>query len=114
MKDFITNVLLSDEGSESSKSEDRSFFFFFLLFNFLHVCTHPFLILILFFAEKWLEIPEESNLVTDYVLKSINCLKRCQEVACSRAIEMQVKRKTWYDVKTAKQDFKENNLVYKF
>ena len=62
-------------------------------------------------AEKWLEIPEENNLVTDYVLKLINRLKRCQEVACSRAVETQVKRKTWYDVNTVKRDFKENDLV---
>ncbi|GFU64333.1 retrovirus-related Pol polyprotein from transposon 17.6 [Trichonephila clavipes] len=44
--------------------------------------------------EHWME-PEEGDLVTEYMFKLINRLKRCQEVAINKMEEMQVKRKTW-------------------
>ncbi|GFX40934.1 CCHC-type domain-containing protein [Trichonephila clavipes] len=41
-----------------------------------------------------MEPEEESDLVTEYMFKLINRLKRCQEVAINKMEEMQVKRKT--------------------
>ncbi|GFV07725.1 retrovirus-related Pol polyprotein from transposon 17.6 [Trichonephila clavipes] len=46
--------------------------------------------------EHWMEPEEEGDLVTEYMFKLINRLKRCQEVAINKMEEMQVKRKTWY------------------
>ncbi|GFW66310.1 retrovirus-related Pol polyprotein from transposon 17.6 [Trichonephila clavipes] len=45
--------------------------------------------------EHWMEPEEESDLVTEYMFKLINRLKRCQEVAINKMEEMQVKRKIW-------------------
>ncbi|GFT92935.1 retrovirus-related Pol polyprotein from transposon 17.6 [Trichonephila clavipes] len=45
--------------------------------------------------EHWMEPEEEGDLVTEYMFKLINRLKRCQEVAINKMEEMQVKRKTW-------------------
>ncbi|GFS82324.1 retrovirus-related Pol polyprotein from transposon 17.6 [Trichonephila clavipes] len=57
--------------------------------------------------EHWMEPGEEGDLVTEYMFKLINRLKRCQEVAINKMEEMQVKRKTW-DIgkssKTAQRD----------
>ncbi|GFX99163.1 transposon Ty3-G Gag-Pol polyprotein [Trichonephila clavipes] len=47
--------------------------------------------------EHWMQPEEEGDLVTEYMFKLINRLKRCQEVAINKMEEMQVKRKTWYD-----------------
>ncbi|GFW44722.1 retrovirus-related Pol polyprotein from transposon 297 [Trichonephila clavipes] len=44
--------------------------------------------------EYWMEPEEEGDLVTEYMFKLINRLKRCQEVAINKMEEMQVKRKT--------------------
>ncbi|GFT35721.1 retrovirus-related Pol polyprotein from transposon 297 [Trichonephila clavipes] len=44
--------------------------------------------------EHWMEPEEEGDLVTEYMFKLINRLKRCQEVAMNKMEEMQVKRKT--------------------
>ncbi|GFX46430.1 retrovirus-related Pol polyprotein from transposon 17.6 [Trichonephila clavipes] len=44
--------------------------------------------------EHWMEPEKESDLVTEYMFKLINRLKRCQEVAINKMEEMQVKRKT--------------------
>ncbi|GFX41829.1 retrovirus-related Pol polyprotein from transposon 17.6 [Trichonephila clavipes] len=44
--------------------------------------------------EHWMEPEEEGDLVTEYMFKLINRLKRCQEVAINKMEEMQVKRKT--------------------
>ncbi|GFX55183.1 uncharacterized protein TNCV_1156401 [Trichonephila clavipes] len=52
--------------------------------------------------EHWMEPEEEGDLVTEYMFKLINRLKRCQEVAINKMEEMQVKRKTWYDKKRSK------------
>ncbi|GFW67018.1 hypothetical protein TNCV_4689031 [Trichonephila clavipes] len=41
-----------------------------------------------------MEPEEEGDLVTEYMFKLINRLKRCQEVAINKMEEMQVKRKT--------------------
>ncbi|GFV95714.1 CCHC-type domain-containing protein [Trichonephila clavipes] len=60
--------------------------------------------------EHWMEPEEESDLVTEYMFKLINRLKRCQEVAINK-MEMQVKRKTWYDKKEVKREFKDGDLV---
>ncbi|GFS90544.1 retrovirus-related Pol polyprotein from transposon 412 [Trichonephila clavipes] len=43
--------------------------------------------------EHWMEPEEEGDLVTEYMFKLINRLKRCQEVAINKMEEMQVKRK---------------------
>ncbi|GFW03579.1 CCHC-type domain-containing protein [Trichonephila clavipes] len=61
--------------------------------------------------EHWMEPEEESDLVTEYMFKLINRLKRCQEVAINKMEEMQVKRKTWYDKNAVKREFKDGNLV---
>ncbi|GFT52386.1 retrovirus-related Pol polyprotein from transposon 297 [Trichonephila clavipes] len=61
--------------------------------------------------EHWMEPEEESDLVTEYMFKLINRLKRCQEVAINKMEEMQVKRKTWYDKNAVKREFKEGDLV---
>ncbi|GFW92324.1 hypothetical protein TNCV_3542101 [Trichonephila clavipes] len=42
--------------------------------------------------EHWME-PEEGDLVTEYMFKLINRLKRCQEVAINKMEEMQVSGK---------------------
>ncbi|GFW94222.1 transposon Ty3-G Gag-Pol polyprotein [Trichonephila clavipes] len=60
--------------------------------------------------EHWME-PEEGDLVTEYMFKLINRLKRCQEVAINKLEEMQVKRKTWYDKNAVKREFKDKDLV---
>ncbi|GFX00496.1 transposon Ty3-G Gag-Pol polyprotein [Trichonephila clavipes] len=60
--------------------------------------------------EHWMEPEEEGDLVTEYMFKLINRLKRCQEVAINKMEEMQVKRKTWYD-KNAVNEFKDGDLV---
>ncbi|GFW89793.1 retrovirus-related Pol polyprotein from transposon 412 [Trichonephila clavipes] len=60
--------------------------------------------------EHWME-PEEGDLVTEYMFKLINRLKRCQEVAINKMEEMQVKRKTWYDKNAVKREFKDGDLV---
>ncbi|GFX04863.1 retrovirus-related Pol polyprotein from transposon 297 [Trichonephila clavipes] len=61
--------------------------------------------------EHWMEPEEESDLVTEYMFKLINRLKRCQEVAINKMEEMQVKRKTWYDKNAVKREFKDGDLV---
>ncbi|GFY34884.1 CCHC-type domain-containing protein [Trichonephila clavipes] len=61
--------------------------------------------------EHWMEPQEESDLVTEYMFKLINRLKRCQEVAINKMEEMQVKRKTWYDKNAVKREFKDGDLV---
>ncbi|GFS98355.1 retrovirus-related Pol polyprotein from transposon 297 [Trichonephila clavipes] len=61
--------------------------------------------------EHWMEPEEEGDLVTEYVFKLINRLKRCQEVAINKMEEMQVKRKTWYDKNAVKREFKDGDLV---
>ncbi|GFX04047.1 retrovirus-related Pol polyprotein from transposon 17.6 [Trichonephila clavipes] len=58
-----------------------------------------------------MEPEEESDLVTEYMFKLINRLKRCQEVAINKMEEMQVKRKTWYDKNAVKREFKDGDLV---
>ncbi|GFV64076.1 transposon Ty3-G Gag-Pol polyprotein [Trichonephila clavipes] len=63
--------------------------------------------------EHWME-PEEGDLVTEYMFKLINRLKRCQEVAINKMEEMQVKRKTWYDKNAVKREFKDGDLVLVF
>ncbi|GFS56317.1 retrovirus-related Pol polyprotein from transposon 17.6 [Trichonephila clavipes] len=60
--------------------------------------------------EHWME-PEEGDLVTEYMFKLINRLKRCQEVAINKMEEMQVKRKTYYDKNAVKREFKDGDLV---
>ncbi|GFX59130.1 retrovirus-related Pol polyprotein from transposon 412 [Trichonephila clavipes] len=60
--------------------------------------------------EHWME-PEEGDLVTEYMFKLINRLKRCQEVAINKMEEMQVKRKTWYDKNVVKREFKDGDLI---
>ncbi|GFV78023.1 retrovirus-related Pol polyprotein from transposon 297 [Trichonephila clavipes] len=45
------------------------------------------------------------------VVKLINKLKRCQEVAINKMEEIQVKRKTWYDKNAVKREFKDGDLV---
>ncbi|GFV32658.1 retrovirus-related Pol polyprotein from transposon 412 [Trichonephila clavipes] len=61
--------------------------------------------------EHWMEPGEEGDLVTEYMFKLINRLKRCQEVAINKMEEMQVKRKTWYDKNAVKREFKDGDLV---
>ncbi|GFX86032.1 retrovirus-related Pol polyprotein from transposon 17.6 [Trichonephila clavipes] len=61
--------------------------------------------------EHWMEPEEEGDLVTEYMFKLINRLKRCQEVAINKMEEMQVKRKTWYDKNAVKREFKDEDLV---
>ncbi|GFV95825.1 retrovirus-related Pol polyprotein from transposon 17.6 [Trichonephila clavipes] len=61
--------------------------------------------------EHWMQPEEESDLVTEYMFKLINRLKRCQEVAINKMEEMQVKRKTWYDKNAIKREFKDGDLV---
>ncbi|GFW42664.1 CCHC-type domain-containing protein [Trichonephila clavipes] len=61
--------------------------------------------------EHWMEPEEEGDLVTEYMFKLINRLKRCQEVAINKMEEMQVKRKTWYDKNAEKREFKYGDLV---
>ncbi|GFX21849.1 retrovirus-related Pol polyprotein from transposon 297 [Trichonephila clavipes] len=61
--------------------------------------------------EHWMEPEEEGDLVTKYMFKLINRLKRCQEVAINKMEEMQVKRKTWYDKNAVKREFKDGDLV---
>ncbi|GFV19767.1 retrovirus-related Pol polyprotein from transposon 412 [Trichonephila clavipes] len=61
--------------------------------------------------EHWMEPEEEGDLVTEYMFKLINRLKRCQEVAINKMEEMQVKRKTWYDKNAVKREFKNGDLV---
>ncbi|GFT66467.1 retrovirus-related Pol polyprotein from transposon 17.6 [Trichonephila clavipes] len=61
--------------------------------------------------EHWMEPEEEGDLVTEYMFKLINRLKRCQEVAINKMEEIQVKRKTWYDKNAVKREFKDGDLV---
>ncbi|GFX16806.1 retrovirus-related Pol polyprotein from transposon 412 [Trichonephila clavipes] len=61
--------------------------------------------------EHWMEPEEESDLVTEYMFRLINRLKRCQEVAINKMEEMQVQRKTWYDKNAVKREFKDGDLV---
>ncbi|GFU06329.1 retrovirus-related Pol polyprotein from transposon 17.6 [Trichonephila clavipes] len=61
--------------------------------------------------EHWMESEEEGDLVTEYMFKLINRLKRCQEVAINKMEEMQAKRKTWYDKNAVKREFKDGDLV---
>ncbi|GFV00748.1 hypothetical protein TNCV_1385671 [Trichonephila clavipes] len=61
--------------------------------------------------EHWMEPEEEGDLVTEYMFKLINRIKRCQEVAINKMEEMQVKRKTWYDKNAVKREFKDGDLV---
>ncbi|GFW42919.1 retrovirus-related Pol polyprotein from transposon 297 [Trichonephila clavipes] len=61
--------------------------------------------------EHWMEPREEGDLVTEYMFKLINRIKRCQEVAINKMEEMQVKRKTWYDKNAVKREFKDGDLV---
>ncbi|GFV75300.1 retrovirus-related Pol polyprotein from transposon 297 [Trichonephila clavipes] len=61
--------------------------------------------------EHWMEPEEEGDLVTEYMFKLINRLKRCQEVTINKMEEMQVKRKTWYDKNAVKREFKDGDLV---
>ncbi|GFW49970.1 retrovirus-related Pol polyprotein from transposon 17.6 [Trichonephila clavipes] len=61
--------------------------------------------------EHWMEPEEEGDLVTEYMFKLINRLKRCQEIAINKMEEMQVKRKTWYDKNAVKREFKDGDLV---
>ncbi|GFV07680.1 retrovirus-related Pol polyprotein from transposon 412 [Trichonephila clavipes] len=61
--------------------------------------------------EHWMEPEEEGDLVTEYMFKLINRLKRCQEVAIIKMEEMQAKRKTWYDKNAVKREFKDGDLV---
>ncbi|GFV98970.1 retrovirus-related Pol polyprotein from transposon 17.6 [Trichonephila clavipes] len=61
--------------------------------------------------EHWMEPEEEGDLVTGYMFKLINRLKRCQEVTINKMEEMQVKRKTWYDKNAVKREFKDGDLV---
>ncbi|GFW48289.1 retrovirus-related Pol polyprotein from transposon 412 [Trichonephila clavipes] len=61
--------------------------------------------------EHWMEPEEEGDLVTEYMFKLTNTLKRCQEVAINKMEEMQVKRKTWYHKNAVKREFKDGDLV---
>ncbi|GFX04601.1 retrovirus-related Pol polyprotein from transposon 17.6 [Trichonephila clavipes] len=61
--------------------------------------------------EHWMEPEEEGDLVTEFMFKLVNRLKRCQEVAINKMEEMQVKRKTWYDKNAVKREFRDGDLV---
>ncbi|GFX80046.1 retrovirus-related Pol polyprotein from transposon 412 [Trichonephila clavipes] len=61
--------------------------------------------------EHWMEPEEEGDLVTEYMFKLINRLKRCQEVAINKMEEMKVKRKTWYVKNAVKREFMDGDLV---
>ncbi|GFY32084.1 retrovirus-related Pol polyprotein from transposon 297 [Trichonephila clavipes] len=61
--------------------------------------------------EHWMEPKEEGDLVTEYMFKLINRLKRCQEVAINKMEEMQVERKTWCDKNAVKREFKDGDLA---
>ncbi|GFV62539.1 retrovirus-related Pol polyprotein from transposon 412 [Trichonephila clavipes] len=61
--------------------------------------------------EHWMEPEVEGDLVTEYMFKLINRLKRCQEVAINKMEDMQVKRKSWYDKNAVKREFKDGDLV---
>ncbi|GFY25570.1 retrovirus-related Pol polyprotein from transposon 17.6 [Trichonephila clavipes] len=53
--------------------------------------------------KHWMEPEEESDIFTEYMFNLINRFKRCQEVAKNKMEEMQVKRKTWYDINAVKR-----------
>lgn len=57
-----------------------------------------------------MEPAEENDLVTEYMFKLINRLKRCREVAVTKMEEIQVKRKLWYK-NIVKRELKDGDLV---
>ncbi|GBN82790.1 hypothetical protein AVEN_206962-1 [Araneus ventricosus] len=54
---------------------------------------------------------DEGNNVVEYVFQFIDRLKRCKELALDKILEMQTKRKVWYDRKAIKREFSEGYLV---
>ncbi|KAF8771846.1 hypothetical protein HNY73_019215 [Argiope bruennichi] len=61
--------------------------------------------------EKWAEAEIESSPVIEHVFNFINRLKRCQELATEKMVEMQLKRKKWYDKNAIKCEFLVGDLV---
>ncbi|GBM53236.1 hypothetical protein AVEN_47439-1, partial [Araneus ventricosus] len=61
--------------------------------------------------EKWAELGEEENPVTEYVFILINRLKKCQDLAIENMEKARDKRKKWYDRGTVERKFKPGDLV---
>ncbi|GBN07055.1 hypothetical protein AVEN_39053-1 [Araneus ventricosus] len=61
--------------------------------------------------EQWMNPEDKGNNVVEYVFQLINRLKRCKELALDKMLEMQTKRKVWYDGKAIKREFSEGDLV---
>lgn len=55
--------------------------------------------------DHWVDTQTPESLVTEYVFDLINRMKRCQDLAIERMIEVQGKRKSWYDKNTVKRKF---------
>ncbi|GBM08951.1 Retrovirus-related Pol polyprotein from transposon 412 [Araneus ventricosus] len=61
--------------------------------------------------EQWINSEDEGNKVVEYIFQLIILLKRCKELALDKMLEMQTKRKVWYDRKAIKRKFSEGDLV---
>ncbi|GBN06626.1 hypothetical protein AVEN_215803-1 [Araneus ventricosus] len=61
--------------------------------------------------EQWMNPEDEGNNVVEYVFQLINRLKRCKDLALDKMLDMQTKRKVWYDRKAIKREFSEGDLV---
>ncbi|GBM81210.1 hypothetical protein AVEN_236422-1 [Araneus ventricosus] len=61
--------------------------------------------------EKWAELGEEENPVTEYVFTLLNRLKKCQDLAIENMEKARDKRKKWYDRGTVERKFKPGDLV---
>ncbi|KFM67615.1 hypothetical protein X975_18474, partial [Stegodyphus mimosarum] len=60
--------------------------------------------------EQWMNHEDERNNV-EYVFQLINRLKRYKELATDKMLEIQTKRKAWYNRKAIKKEFSEGDLV---
>lgn len=47
--------------------------------------------------EKWTVEGQDHELVTEYIFKLINHIKRCQELAIENMVVVYDKQKFWYD-----------------
>jgi hypothetical protein len=61
--------------------------------------------------EKWCKIPEQENVVTEYVYDLMNRLKDCQQLAGELETDLKTKRKGYYDRGAVKREFKPGDQV---
>lgn len=61
--------------------------------------------------ENWVQPEDEENSVVEYIIKLLNRLKRCQDLAIKNMEESGAKRKKYYDRNTVRREFEIGDKV---